>query len=66
MIKFQVILLGTFTEMEQEHCVPTVEMLLRRIVGTDMPIAVTREIGHGTDAKGILIGQELFLYDTMR
>lgn len=52
------ILLGTFTEMEQENCEPTVEILIKRIVGKELPIAVTREIGHGTDSKGILIGQE--------
>ena len=53
------ILLGTFTEMEQKNCQPTIETLVKRIVGEDMPIAVTRDIGHGTDAKGIVIGQEL-------
>ncbi|MBQ6843192.1 MAG: LD-carboxypeptidase [Agathobacter sp.] len=54
------ILLGTFTEMEQEKCLPTVEMLVRRIVGNDLPIAVTRDIGHGTDSKGIVIGKEIY------
>ncbi len=55
------IILGTFTEMEQEKCIPTVETLVKRIVGKDMPIAVTRDIGHGTDSKAIVIGQELHL-----
>ena len=55
------ILLGTFTEMEQENCQPTVETLLKRIVGDDLPIAVTRDIGHGTNSKAIMIGKELFL-----
>lgn len=55
------ILLGTFTEMEAENCVPTVETLVKRIVGKDLPIAVTREIGHGTDSKGIVIGREVSL-----
>lgn len=54
------ILLGTFTEMEQEKCLPTVEMLVKRIVGNDLPIAVTRDIGHGTDSKGIVIGKEIY------
>lgn len=57
------ILLGTFTEMEQENCLPTVEMLAKRIVGKDVPIAVTRDIGHGTNAKGIVIGEEMYLED---
>lgn len=55
------IVLGTFTEMEREKCVPTIETLIKRIVGEDLPIAVTRDIGHGTDSKGIIIGQELHL-----
>ena len=55
------ILLGTFTEMEQENCLPTVETLVKRIVGEDLPIAVTRYIGHGTDSKGIVIGEKLDL-----
>lgn len=55
------IFLGTFTEMEEENCLPTVEMLVKKIVGDDLPIAVTREIGHGTDSKAIVIGQELCL-----
>ena len=55
------ILLGTFTEMETENCVPTVETLVKNMVGKDLPIAVTREIGHGTDSKGIAIGREAIL-----
>ena len=55
------VLLGTFTEMEQEKCTPTVETLVKKIVGEDLPIAVTRNIGHGTDAKAIVIGTELYL-----
>ena len=55
------ILLGTFTEMESEKCIPTIETLVKKIVGKDLPIAVTRDIGHGTDSKGILIGQEIYL-----
>lgn len=52
------ILLGTFTEMEEKQCEPTIETLVKRIVGETLPIAVTREIGHGTDAKAIEIGKE--------
>lgn len=56
------ILLGTFTQMEAERCVPTMETLVQRMVRRDLPIAVTKEIGHGTDAKGIVIGRELGLW----
>lgn len=55
------ILLGTFTQMEAEKCVPDMEMLVKKFAGEKLPIAVTKDIGHGTDAKGILIGRELFL-----
>lgn len=53
------ILLGTFTEMETEGCEPTIETLVKRIAGEEIPIAVTRQIGHGTDAKAIVMGQEM-------
>lgn len=55
------ILLGTFTEMEKEGYTPTVETLVKNMVGENMPIAVTGEIGHGTDSKGIVIGAEICL-----
>lgn len=55
------ILLGTFTEMEAEKCKPGIEELVKRIAGKELPIAVTRKIGHGTDSKGIVIGRELNL-----
>lgn len=53
------ILLGTFTEMENEKCTPTVVELVKKWVRKDLPIAATRNIGHGTDSKAIVIGQEL-------
>ncbi|MBQ2705564.1 MAG: LD-carboxypeptidase [Agathobacter sp.] len=52
------ILLGTFTEMEEKECVPSMVELVQRMVGKNMPIAVTKDIGHGTDAKAIVIGKE--------
>ena len=53
------ILLGTFTEMEADNCVPTIETLVKRVAGVEIPIAVTRQIGHGTDAKAIVIGEKI-------
>lgn len=53
------ILLGTFTEMEKEKYTPTVVELVKNKVSKDLPLAVTRDIGHGTDAKAIIIGKEL-------
>jgi len=52
------VLLGTFTEMEEKECVPSMEELVQRMVKKDMPVAVTKDIGHGTDAKAIVIGKE--------
>ena len=59
--KINGVLLGTFTQMESENIVPTMEMIIKEYVRSDTPIAVTRNIGHGTDSKGIIIGQEIFL-----
>lgn len=55
------ILLGTFTQMEAEQCTPDAETLVKRIAGNELPIAVTKDIGHGTDSKAIVIGQEIHL-----
>lgn len=55
------ILLGTFTQMEAEQCTPDVETLVKRIVGSKLPLAVTKDIGHGTNAKAIIIGQKMHL-----
>lgn len=55
------ILLGTFTQMQAEQCVPKVEMLVQEIAGQDLPLAVTPDIGHGSDSKAIVIGQTLHL-----
>lgn len=52
------ILLGTFTQMEKEGCNPDMPTLVKRFAGRSLPIAVTRDIGHGTDAKAIMIGKE--------
>jgi len=55
------ILLGTFTEMDEKECVPSIVELMQKMVGKNMPIAVTKDIGHGTDAKAIVIGKEYVL-----
>ncbi len=55
------ILLGTFTQMERDAWVPDIVELVMRYAGSELPIAQTREIGHGADAKAIVIGEELWL-----
>lgn len=59
--KISGILLGTFTQMEAEQCTPDVETLVKRIAENELPIAVTKDIGHGTNSKAIVIGQEIHL-----
>lgn len=53
------ILLGTFTKMGEEQALPSIRDLVKRYVGKELPIARTDEIGHGTNAKAIMIGKEL-------
>lgn len=53
------ILLGTFTQLEAEQGESAAERLVKKAAGPAIPIAVTRQIGHGTDAKGIRIGQSI-------
>ena len=50
------VILGTFTEMEQKACTPTIEELVRHYAGPDLPILKTREVGHGKDALAVRIG----------
>ena len=45
--------------MEAKDCEPDMLSLVRLFAGTKMPIAQTREIGHGNDAKAIWIGREI-------
>ena len=52
------ILLGTFSEMEEKQLKPTIEELVQAVIPPTLPIAVTRYIGHGTDARAIVIGRE--------
>ena len=49
------ILLGTFTKLERKEGKPTAEDLLLEL--TDKPVAKTKYIGHGEDAKAIVIGR---------
>lgn len=56
------ILLGCFTQMEEEAEKPSIEELVMEIVGNSkLPIAKTNEIGHGQDSKALWIGSKLKL-----
>lgn len=51
------VLLGTFTRFEQTPQDQTVYSLLRPHIRKDLPVAKTPDIGHGPDAKAIVIGK---------
>ena len=57
------LLLGTFTELEGS--VPDAEerlaALVRAHAGTELPVAKTQRIGHGTDSAAVLIGGQMCL-----
>jgi len=53
------VVLGTFTEMEKKKCSPTAAELLMEMTDASLPVAVTKEVGHGADAKCLLIGETL-------
>lgn len=51
------ILLGTFTQMAQEKCQPDVWTLLKDFVSPELPVAKTAFVGHGTDSRAVLVGE---------
>lgn len=58
------ILLGTFTKMEEEGCIPSMTDLIKEYA-PGLPIVKTNEIGHGMDSKAIVIGREI-LYERVQ
>lgn len=59
--KIEGILLGTFTKLDSEIFVPSVEELVQRYAGKDIAVARTMEIGHGNDSKCMMIGKHIKL-----
>lgn len=56
------LLLGTFTELEKEQGADFLEQLVMGAVGNlSLPIAITKEVGHGSDSKCLPIGSYLEL-----
>ena len=55
------ILLGTFTNMEREGLKPSIEEIVLRAFPEKIPVAKTRFVGHGSDARAIVIGREIEL-----
>ena len=54
--QIKALLLGTFTEMEDRGCSPTIEELACHYAGAEIPILKTRQIGHGKDALAVRVG----------
>ena len=53
------VLLGTFTSYEKSNPEMTVFDLLKMHIDDKLPVAVTKEIGHGHDSKAIIIGEKM-------
>lgn len=53
------ILLGTFTAMEMQRQSPSMETLVLQMTPDRLPVAKTRFVGHGPDARAIPLGQTL-------
>ena len=62
----QGIVLGTFTRMEEEGNGDLLRELVLEMTPPDLPVAQTRYIGHGTDARAVLIGREAVLREEGR
>ncbi len=58
------IVLGTFTELDKSDGEKASQLLIQALEGRPLPIAVTREIGHGSDAKCLKIGARYQLADS--
>ncbi len=55
------VLLGTFTEMEENGIKPETENIAREYIHQSVPIAKTYDIGHNSNSKALVIGQEYSL-----
>ncbi len=55
------ILLGTFTAYERGGLELSVYDLLKMHISDTLPVACTRDIGHGADSKAIIIGERMKL-----
>ena len=56
------ILLGTFTNYEKEDYELSVYDLLKMHISDTMPVANTKEIGHGHDSKAIVVGERIYMH----
>jgi Uncharacterized proteins, homologs of microcin C7 resistance protein MccF len=56
--KISGLLLGTFTKMEENNDLHSIEELVTSIADKKIPIAKTQEVGHGNTSKCLIIGKE--------
>ena len=60
--KLNGLIIGTFTQMEREHIVPDIKSIVKNVIDDDrLPIAITKQIGHGSDSKALILGKKLIL-----
>ena len=59
--KISGLVLGTFTQMEQEKCKPDMIKIVLDYVKESTPVFKTDQIGHGTDSKAVVIGREVLI-----
>lgn len=55
------VLLGTFLELEKENITTAADILLEVCNDSELPVAVTKEVGHRADSKAVYIGKEMEL-----
>ena len=55
------VLLGTFTQMDRDGLKPSVAEMLAELLPEHVPLAMTPYIGHGKDARAVVIGRDLIL-----
>ena len=51
--------LGTFTNMEREGLKPSIKEIVLRAFPKEIPVARTGFVGHGNNARAIVIGREI-------
>ncbi|MBQ1322072.1 MAG: LD-carboxypeptidase [Solobacterium sp.] len=51
------VLLGTFTQMDRDGLKPSVADMLAELLPPATPVAITKYIGHGKDARAAVIGR---------
>ena len=51
--------LGTFSELETCVLMPQVKDILGDYIDETMPVAMTKEVGHGADSKALVIGERI-------